>query len=48
LKRRLRDVDTGALQSIWAQVLAPFGAHGSLDLRQRRNLTAGSLRDEAP
>jgi len=48
LKRRFRDVDTGALQSTWAQVLAPFGAHGSLDLRQRRNLTAGSLRDEAP
>jgi hypothetical protein len=48
LKRRFRDVDTGALQSTWAQVLAPFGAHGSLDLRQRHNLTAGSLRDEAP
>ena len=48
LKRRFRDVDTGALQSTWAQVLAPFGAHGTLDLRQDRNLTAGSLRDEAP
>jgi hypothetical protein len=48
LKRRLRDVDTGALQSAWTQVLALFGAHGSLNLRQCRNLTAGSLRDEAP
>ena len=48
LKRRLADVDTSALQSMWAKVLAPFGAQGSLDLRQCRNLTAGSLRDEAP
>ena len=48
LKRRLRDVDTGALQSTWAQVLALFGAQGSLDLRQRHNLTAEPLRDEAP
>ena len=47
LKRRLRDVDTSALKSTWAQVLAPFGARGSLDLRQCRNLTAESLRDEA-
>ena len=48
LKRRLRDVDTGALQSTWTQVLALFGAQGSLNLRQCCNLTAGSLRDEAP
>ena len=48
LKRRFRDVDTGALQYTWAQVLALFGAHGSLNLRQCCNLTAAWLRDEAP
>jgi hypothetical protein len=43
-------VDTSALQVMWAQALAHFGARGSLDLRQWGNLTAESLRscrDEA-
>ena len=48
LRCRFRDVDTGALQSMWTQALASLGTQGSLDLRQCRNLTAESLRDETP
>jgi hypothetical protein len=47
LRCRFRDVDTSALQSMWTQVLGSLDAQGSLDLRQCRNLTAESLRDES-
>jgi hypothetical protein len=48
LRRRFRDVDTSALQSLWTQVLGSLGAQGSLHLRQCRNLTVELLRDAAP
>lgn len=41
----LRSVDTGKLQMAWADVLAHFGAKGSLDLRQESNLKSESFRD---
>ena len=48
LRRRFRDLDTSALSSTWAQILTKLGARGSLNLQQCENLTAESLRDQAP
>ena len=45
LARPLRGVDTGELQTAWADVLAHFGATGSLDLRQESNLKSEFFRD---
>ena len=45
LARPLRSVDTGKLQAAWADVLAHFGATGSLDLRQESNLKSEFFRD---
>ena len=41
----LRSVDTDKLQSAWADVLAHFGAKGSLDLRRESNLKSEFFRD---
>jgi hypothetical protein len=41
----LRSVDTNALQTAWAAVLAHFEARGSLDLRQQGNLKREFFQD---
>ena len=45
LARRLRSVDISELQTAWSDVLAHFGAKGSLDLRQEGNLKNEFFRD---
>jgi hypothetical protein len=45
LARPLGSVDTKQLQTAWADVLAHFGAKGSLDLRQESNLKSEFFRD---
>ena len=45
LVRPLRTVDIGKLQAAWLDVLAHFGAKGSLDLRQESNLKNEFFRD---
>jgi hypothetical protein len=45
MARPLHTVDTGELQTAWADVLAHFEARGSLDLRQESNLKNEFFRD---
>jgi hypothetical protein len=45
LARPLRSVDTGKLETAWADVLAHFGATGRLDLRRESNLKSEFFRD---
>jgi hypothetical protein len=48
LRCHFQDVDTGVLSFMWTQILTKLGARGSLHLQQCENLTAESLRDQAP